>query len=106
MKTLTFYFALRSPYSALASDMVYEAFSSGAYEGTVNFRIAPFSNRNPDFLDPVSNPLKLKYMMRDLPRLYAAREIPLGFPDPFDIDFSIPARMALAAQENGVGVAF
>jgi len=106
MKTLTFYFALRSPYSALASDLVYAAATSGAYDGKVDFRIQPFSILSPSFQNPTDNPAKVNYIIRDLPRLYGARNLPFQMPDPFEVDFSVPAKAALAAQQDGFGVAF
>ncbi|MEM1433345.1 MAG: DsbA family protein [Pseudomonadota bacterium] len=106
MKTLTFYFALRSPYSALASDIVHEAAESGAFTGKAAFRIAPFGAPGTGFQDPTSNPLKLRYMMQDLPRLYAARGLSVTVPDPFQVDFSIAAKLALAAQRDDLGLGY
>lgn len=104
-KTLKFFYAYRSPYSALATDMVFEA----AKNLGDAVRIEPHQMALDDdvvFADPTAIPDKVAYIIQDVIRLYAARDLPVGIPDPFDIDFTPVARATQAAITAGCGLAF
>ena len=104
-KRLKFFYAYRSPYSALAADMVFEAAKS--WGDKVQVEPVQFSlDDDVQFADPTANPDKVSYIVQDVIRLYAARGLRVGFPDPFDIDFAVPARVTKAAMAAGHGLAF
>lgn len=104
-KNLKFFYAYRSPYSALAADMVFQA----AQEWGDKVSVEPIQfalDEDVPFADPTDNPNKVSYIVQDVIRLYGARGLAVGIPDPFDIDFTIPARVTKAAIAAGHGLAF
>lgn len=104
-KTLKFFYAYRSPYSALAADMVFEA--AKGWGDKVHVQPVQFSlDEDVQFADPTANPDKVSYIVQDVIRLYGARGLGVGFPDPFDIDFALTARPTHAAIAAGFGLAF
>lgn len=104
-KVLKFFYAYRSPYSALASDMVFEAAQKWGDKVTV--QPIQFSlDDDVQFADPTANPDKVAYIVQDVIRLYGARGLGIGIPDPFDIDFALTARPTHAAMKAGFGLAF
>ena len=105
MKKLHFFYAYRSPYSALASDMVFEA-AQGWGDKVEIVPIQFALDEDVPFADPTANPNKVSYIVQDVIRLYSARGLKVGIPDPFDIDFTIPARATQAAIAAGYGLAF
>ena len=105
MTTLKFFYAYRSPYSALAADMLHEAAQGWGDKVT----IVPHQMALDDdvvFADPTTIPDKVAYIIQDVIRLYGARGLRAGIPDPFDIDVTPVARATQAALASGFGLAF
>lgn len=105
MPVLKFFYAYRSPYSALAADMLHAA----AQQWGDKVSIVPHQMALDDdvvFADPTAIPDKVAYIIQDVIRLYAARGLRVGIPDPFDIDFTPAARATQAAIAAGFGLAF
>ena len=105
MTTLKFFYAYRSPYSALAADMLFEAAQGWGDRVT----IVPHQmalDEDVQFADPTANPAKVSYIVQDVIRLYGARELKVGIPDPFDIDFTPAARATQDAIAAGFGLGF
>ena len=105
MTTLKFFYAYRSPYSALATDRLHAAAQSWGDKVTIE----PHQMALDDdvvFADPTAIPDKVAYIIQDVIRLYGARGLQVGIPDPFDIDFTPVARATQAAITAGVGLAF
>ena len=105
MTTLKFFYAYRSPYSALAADMLHAAAQGWGDKVTV----VPHQMALDDdvqFADPTAIPDKVAYIIQDVIRLYGARNLRVGIPDPFDIDFTQAARATQAAIAAGFGLAF
>ena len=105
MRKLKFFYNYRSPYSALAADMLHEA----AQHWGEKVNIVPHQMALDDdvvFADPTAIPDKVAYIIQDVIRLYGARGLKVGFPDPFDIDFTSVARATQAALAVGFGLAF
>ena len=105
MAILKFFYAYRSPYSALAADMVFEA-AQGWGDAV---RVEPHQMALDDdvvFADPTTIPDKVSYIVQDVIRLYGARGLKVGIPDPFDIDFTPVARATQAAIAADCGLAF
>lgn len=105
MSKLKFFYNYRSPYSALAADMLHAAAQS--WGDKVN--IVPHQMALDDdvvFADPTTIPDKVAYIIQDVIRLYGARDLRVGIPDPFDIDFTPAARATQAALAAGFGLAF
>ena len=105
MSKLKFFYAYRSPYSALAADMVFEAAQDWGDKVMIEPHLLAL---DPDvaFADPTAIPDKVAYIIQDVIRLYAARGLRVGIPDPFDIDFMPVARATQAALAAGFGLAF
>ena len=105
MSILKFFYNYRSPYSALAADMLHAA----AQQWGDKVTITPHQMALDDdvvFADPTAIPDKVAYIIQDVLRLYAARGLRVGIPDPFDVDFTPVARATQAALVAGVGLAF
>ena len=105
MTTLKFFYAYRSPYSALAADKVFAA----AQDWGDKVSIVPHQmalDADVAFADPTAIPDKVAYIIQDVSRLYGARGLKVGIPDPFDIDFTPAARATQAAIAAGFGLAF
>jgi 2-hydroxychromene-2-carboxylate isomerase len=105
MPILKFFYAYRSPYSALAADKVFAAAQDWGDEVT----IVPHQmalDADVAFADPTAIPDKVAYIVQDVIRLYGARGLRVGIPDPFDIDFTPAARATHAAIAAGFGLAF
>lgn len=105
MSKLKFFYNYRSPYSALAADMLHAA----AQDWGDKVDIVPHQMALDDdvaFADPTAIPDKVAYIIQDVIRLYGARGLKVGIPDPFDIDFTPAARATQAALAAGVGLAF
>lgn len=104
MKQLKFFYAYRSPYSALAADIVYQASKTEAFK---HFDVTPVNfTIDEGFADPTANPDKVAYIVQDVIRLYGERGLRIAIPDPFDIDFTMPTRATQAAIAAGHGLAF
>ena len=105
MSILKFFYNYRSPYSVLAADMLHAA----AQQWGDKVTITPHQMALDDdvvFADPTAIPDKVTYIIQDVIRLYGARGLKVGIPDPFDIDFTPIARATQAALVAGVGLAF
>lgn len=117
-KPLDIYVTLRSPYSYLASGRIMKL--AAEHEGPVNFRpVYPIAIRIPDFFEN-SDPLWLKYLLRDTQRVAEMDGTPYArpMPDPIvqDLETSKIAaeqpyirrltRLAVAAEMRGAGLAF
>ena len=105
MSTLKFFYNYRSPYSVLAADMLHAA----AQQWGDKVTITPHQMALDDdvvFADPTAIPDKVTYIIQDVIRLYAARGLRVGIPDPFDVDFTLVARATQAALAADVGLAF
>lgn len=105
MTILKFFYAYRSPYSALAADMLFEAAKNWGDKVVIE----PHQMSLDDdvvFADPTAIPDKVAYIIQDVIRLYGARGLKAGIPDPFDIDFTPVARATQAAIAAGFGLAF
>ena len=105
MSILKFFYNYRSPYSALAADMLHAA----AQQWGDKVTITPHQMALDDdvvFADPTAIPDKVTYIIQDVIRLYGARGLKVGIPAPFDIDFTPVARATQAALVAGVGLAF
>ena len=104
MSKLKFFYNYRSPYSALTADMLHAA----AQDWGDKVSIVPHQMALDDdvvFADPTAIPDKVAYIIQDVIRLYGARGLKVGIPDPFDIDFTPAARATQAAIAAGVGAA-
>lgn len=105
MSKLKFFYNYRSPYSALAADMLHAA----AQGWGDKVSIAPHQmalDADVVFADPTAIPDKVAYIIQDVIRLYDGRGLKVGIPDPFDIDFTPAARATQAALAAGFGLAF
>jgi len=105
MSKLKFFYNYRSPYSALAADMLHAA----AQGWGDKVSIAPHQmalDADVVFADPTAIPDKVAYIIQDVIRLYDGRGLKVGIPDPFDIDFTPAARATHAALAAGFGLAF
>lgn len=106
MRKLTLFFAFRSPYSALATELLQQAHAQGALDG-VDLELVPMARRTQGrFADPTANPEKVAYIIADVARLYAAQNLPVAIPDPFDIDFVPVNKAFLAAEAAGHALGF
>lgn len=105
MTKLIFFYAYRSPYSALASDIVLQAAQGWGDAVTVEPRQMSLDD-DVVFADPTANPAKVNYIIKDVARLYGARGLSIGMPDPFDVDYGRAARPTQAAIAAGCGLAF
>ena len=105
MSKLKFFYNYRSPYSALAADMLHAA----AQGWGDKVSIAPHQmalDADVVFADPTAIPDKVAYIIQDVIRLYDGRGLKVGIPDPFDIDFTPAARATQAALAAGFGLGF
>ena len=105
MSKLKFFYNYRSPYSALAADMLHAAAQGWGDKAS----IAPHQmalDADVVFADPTAIPDKVAYIIQDVIRLYDGRGLKVGIPDPFDIDFTPAARATQAALAAGFGLAF
>lgn len=105
MRKLKFFYNYRSPYSALAADMLHAAVQGWGDKVS----IAPHQmalDADVVFADPTAIPDKVAYIIQDVIRLYDGRGLKVGIPDPFDIDFTPAARATQAALAAGFGLAF
>ena len=94
------FFAFRSPYSRLGLHKLARA--------GVTPRLFPFTG-TPDgvpFFNPTDSKPKLDYYLEDIPRMTARMDLPLGFPDPFEIRGDLPLRAFHWADRQGQGFAF
>jgi 2-hydroxychromene-2-carboxylate isomerase len=94
------FFAFRSPYSRLGLHKLARAGLSP--------RVVPFTGP-PDgvpFFNPTDSRPKLEYYLEDIPRMTARLDLPLAFPDPFEIRGDLPQRAFHWADRQGQGFAF
>src|SRR5262245_22218387 len=103
-----FWYDLASTYSYLSA-MRIEALAAAAGVGVVwkALRSGPSFNSQCCGTSPFNiYPAKGKYMVRDMERLAAARDLPFRLPSPFPQNSLHAARLALIGHAQGWGVAF
>lgn len=105
MSKLKFFYNYRSPYSALAADMLFESVQQWGNKVIIEPHQMAL-DADVVFADPTAIPDKVAYIIQDVIRLYGARGLKVGIPDPFDIDFTPVARATQAALAAGFGLAF
>ena len=100
MKSLRVYFGFRSPYSRLGLHVIDRA--------GLDPELIPFFGPPGDveFVDPTQNKLKLAYYREDVPRMTIRMGLPIGIPNPFEVDFTQANNAAVAAARDGKGLAF
>lgn len=108
MAQLTFWFEFASTYSYLSAmrieelgreagvEVVWRPFLLGAIFKALNMTTSPFN----------LNPVKGRYMVRDVTRIAQSRGLVFRLPDPFPQNSLLAARLALVGLEEGWGVDF
>lgn len=94
------FFAFRSPYSRLGLHKLKRA---GIAATPVPFTGPP---DGAPFFNPTDSKPKLEYYLEDIPRMTARMDLPLGFPDPFEIRGDLPLRAFHWADRQGQGFDF
>ncbi len=98
MDTARFYFSFRSPYSWLAAERL--AGIRAELELDISLIPARFSaSRN--FTDPVRNPRKFAYLLKDVARQCEAMGLEFSTPADIGSDFSRPSNAFLFAETRG-----
>ena len=94
------YFGFRSPYSRLGLHIVKNA--------GISCTVIPFTGppEGIAFADPTQNPAKLAYYRLDVVRMTMRMGLPIGLPDPFDVDFSPANNAAVAAAQDGCALEY
>jgi len=100
MPEIRVYHSFRSPYSRLGLHVLYRA--------GIEPQLIPFTGppEGDEFLDPVSSKSKRAYYMIDAPRMTMRMGLPIMPPDPFNVDLTPSYKAAVAAEEDGKGMAF
>lgn len=94
------YFAYRSPYSRIG---LHKLARAGAELELIPFTGPP---EGIPFANPTDNPLKSAYYAQDVFRLCVRMGLPVTLPRPFDVDFAPANRAFIAADREGLGMAF
>lgn len=100
MPEIRVYHSFRSPYSRLGLHVLDRA--------GITPQLIPFTGppEGDEFLDPVSSKSKLAYYRVDAPRMTMRMGLPIMPPNPFDVDMTPAYKAAVAAEEDGKGMAF
>lgn len=100
MSKIRVYHSFRSPYSRLGLHKVARA--------GLDVDLIPFTGP-PDgtaFADPVANKAKLAYYREDVARMTMRMDLPIIPPNPFEVDLVPSYKAAVAADADGLGMAF
>lgn len=95
------YFGFRSPYSRLGLHKLARA----GFDGELIAFTGPPEDAG-GFADPAANKYKLEYYIHDVARMTARMKLPIGLPDPFDVDWAPANRAFQAAKRDGAAMAF
>lgn len=100
MPEIRVYHSFRSPYSRLGLHLLNRA--------GITPQLIPFTGppEGDEFFDPVTSKSKRAYYMTDVPRMTMRMELPIKPPNPFDVDLTPSYKAAVAAEEDGKGMAF
>ncbi len=100
MASIRVYHSFRSPYSRLGLHKVARA--------GLDVDLIPFTGppEGAPFNDPVANKPKLAYYREDVARMTMRMGLPINPPNPFDVDLVPSYKAAIAADADGVGMAY
>lgn len=100
MPAIRLYHSFRSPYSRLGLHKVSRA--------GLDVELIPFTGppEGTPFADPLANKPKLAYYREDAVRMTMRMGLPITPPEPFDVDLVPSYKAAIAADEDGLGMAF